>query len=1325
MRYSRELGAAETKIRSEESQPLMSESVASTSRDDIFLLPLASTSPSSTVIRFARFFDTIMFRCCWNFLRRRRTLHSRTIRVGHGPVLGSAHSFPPNTVCNQKYNIFTFVPLVLFQQFKFFLNFYFLLMACSQFIPEIQIGAPITYWGPLGFVLTVTLIREAMDDFVRFLRDRELNSEKYEKLTPQGIDYISSSNIKVGDLIIIQKDKRVPADVVFLRTTEKSGASFIRTDQLDGETDWKLRIAVPVTQNLVLDQDIFDLNLEIYAEKPQKDIHDFVGTFKVSSDDSTQDGSLNVENVLWANTVLASGRVVGVVVYTGRETRSVMNTTLPESKVGLLDIEVNNLTKILFLFVVVLASVMVAMKGLDKNCFEFADTVVRSSTIPEELGRISFLLSDKTGTLTMNEMRFKKIHLGTVAFSSDAFEDVSRHVLSAYSGKLGRHSFSSKLQTAVEAIALCHNVTPTEENGQISYQAASPDEIALVRWTEQVGVRLAQRDLTSMQLQLSNNQTKSFQILHLFPFTSETKRMGIIVKDETSDEISLLMKGADTVLAGMVQYNDWLEEECSNMAREGLRTLVIAKKVLSMEQLADFEKHYHQAKMTVVDRNEHMASVLRRLQTDLQLICLTGVEDRLQSIGQRRLLDQVTDQVTTSLELLRNAGIKIWMLTGDKLETAICIAKSSGLFSKTDNVHIFGQVQTRIDAHNELNALRRKNDVALVLSGSVLNVCLQYYEAEVAELVCGCTAVVCCRCSPEQKAQLVNLLRKYRSPLRVAAVGDGGNDVSMIQAAHAGIGIDAHEGKQASLAADFSIPQFAHICRLLLVHGRYCYKRSCALSQFVMHRGLIISIMQAIFSCVFYFASVSLYQGVLMVTYSTVYTMLPVFSLVVDRDVTALNALTYPELYKELGKGRSAIMYGALLVFDSDFIHIVSISFTALIVTELIMVALTIHTWHWAMLLAQALSLSLYAGSLLLLDNFFDRQFVTTWIFLSKTTAITAISCFPLYIIKALRRRFSPPSYAKLTSTYVIYCETAFGQQKFVMSSRSAIHYSTGVNDSTSGHWIFIYRIFTFSCYFPTGSCQRSLTNNTICVGCIFLALIVTIVSMCMVRSSTLQGALVFATAASVALQEGARLLHFILLKKAQKGLNHMSITGQKIAGMHTLRHARHILAIVCGLGMGVMAALFLIINVIADFSGHGTVGLPATVPYVSDRFIVKLLPSDQRFPITYSISACMITLCHVFWTVLFWDGCHRKATTNTWWMELRKPNEISNGCNMYARSYRCGKCSNLILDYGDHLASVEKLLCIRNSSSDSIAASNSRPEGVANHRSDSRRIYT
>ncbi|KAI6203569.1 hypothetical protein M3Y94_00572600 [Aphelenchoides besseyi] len=502
---------------------------------------------------------------------------------------------------------------------------------------------------------------------------------------------------------------------------------------------------MPYTQNLIEESQILDINCEIYAEKPQKDIHAFVGTYRVFLNDKYEDGALSVDNVMWANTVLASGRAVGLVIYVGNETRGALGTTLPESKVGLLDLEVNNLTKILFCFVIVLAVTMVIMKGLDSNWYRYLmrfillfsyiipislrvnldmakfvyswqikydkripETLVRSSTIPEELGRISFLLSDKTGTLTMNEMRFKKIHLGTVSFGCDAFSDIMTHVESAYAGRLARNSFSVKLQTAVEAIALCHNVTPIYENGTMSYQAASPDEVALVQWTDQVGVKLAQRDLNSMQLQLRNGITKSFEIIHLFPFTSETKRMGIIIRDETTDEISLIMKGADTVMSKMVLYNDWLDEECSNMAREGLRTLVVAKKVLTPEQLAEFNRQYKEAKMDVLNRVEQMAAVVQRLEADLHLLCLTGVEDRLQ------------DEVTTSLELLRNAGIRVWMLTGDKLETAICIAKSFGLFSKSDNIHVFGKVETRTDAHNELNALRKKNDVALVMPGSAL-----------------------------------------------------------------------------------------------------------------------------------------------------------------------------------------------------------------------------------------------------------------------------------------------------------------------------------------------------------------------------------------------------------------------------------------------------------------------------------------------------------------------------------------------------------------------------------------------------------------------------
>uniref|UniRef100_A0AC34GAD0 P-type ATPase N-terminal domain-containing protein n=1 Tax=Panagrolaimus sp. ES5 TaxID=591445 RepID=A0AC34GAD0_9BILA len=265
--------------------------------------------------------------------KRQKVYFARTINIGKNATLSTGSTkFRNNAVCNTKYNFFTFIPLVLFEQFKYFINLYFLLIASCQFIPQIRTEDPITYWGPLGFVLFVTLIKEAVDDTIRLWRDIEINNQKYDKICKNGNIIVKSKNIKVGDLIIIEKDKRIPADVVLIRTTEKTGACFVRTDQLDGETDWKLRLAIPFTQNLAEDSEILDLDFEIFAEKPQKDIHAFVGTYRINTVEGVTDGGLNVENVLWANTVLASGTAIGLVVYTGRETRSVMNTTLPESK---------------------------------------------------------------------------------------------------------------------------------------------------------------------------------------------------------------------------------------------------------------------------------------------------------------------------------------------------------------------------------------------------------------------------------------------------------------------------------------------------------------------------------------------------------------------------------------------------------------------------------------------------------------------------------------------------------------------------------------------------------------------------------------------------------------------------------------------------------------------------------------------------------------------------------------------------------------------------------------------------------------------------------
>uniref|UniRef100_A0A452VJN6 Phospholipid-transporting ATPase n=1 Tax=Ursus maritimus TaxID=29073 RepID=A0A452VJN6_URSMA len=957
----------------------------------------------------------------------------RTVWLGHPEKRDQR--YPRNVINNQKYNFFTFLPGVLFNQFKYFFNLYFLLLACSQFVPEMRLGALYTYWVPLGFVLAVTVIREAVEEIRCYVRDREVNCQVYSRLTARGQPPSSAVTV----FLFITQNQRVPADMIFLRTSEKNGSCFLRTDQLDGETDWKLRLPVACTQRLPTAADLLQIRSYVYAEEPNIDIHNFVGTFTREDSDPSISESLSIENTLWAGTVIASGTVVGVVLYTGRELRSVMNTSNPRSKIGLFDLEVNCLTKILFGALVVVSLVMVALQhfagrwylqiirflllfsniipislrvNLDMGKIVYSwvirrdskipGTVVRSSTIPEQLGRISYLLTDKTGTLTQNEMVFKRLHLGTVAYGLDSMDEVQSHIFSIYTQQSQdppaqkgptlttkvRRTMSSRVHEAVKAIALCHNVTPVYESNGVTdqaeaekqyedscrvYQASSPDEVALVQWTESVGLTLVGRDQSSMQLRTPGDQILNFTILQIFPFTYESKRMGVIVRDESTGEITFYMKGADVVMAGIVQYNDWLEEECGNMAREGLRVLVVAKKSLAEEQYQDFEARYVQAKLSVHDRSLKVATVIESLEMEMELLCLTGVEDQLQA------------DVRPTLETLRNHSrprSRVWMLTGDKLETATCTAKNAHLVTRNQDIHVFRLVTNRSEAHLELNAFRRKHDCALVISGDSLEVGAGTPPERTGKLTC--------------------------------AVGDGGNDVSMIQESDCGVGVEGKvsEGAGGLLAAQRSV-------------------RGC---QVVVLGWEVLSNHRAVFSSVFYFASVPLYQGFLIIGYSTIYTMFPVFSLVLDKDVKSEVAMLYPELYKDLLKGRplsyktfliwvlisiyqgSTIMYGALLLFESEFVHIVAISFTSLILTELLMVALTIQTWHWLMTVAELLSLACYIASLVFLHEFIDVYFIATLSFLWKVSVITLVSCLPLYVLKYLRRRFSPPSYSKLTS---------------------------------------------------------------------------------------------------------------------------------------------------------------------------------------------------------------------------------------------------------------------------------------------------------------------
>ena len=865
-----------------------------------------------------------IFQKAFDFMLGRKKFFGRTIFF-NGSTLPKRTGYPANVVQNRRYNFITFIPVVLFEQFKFFFNLYFLLVALSQIIPALQVGFLFTYVAPLVFVLTITLMKEAYDDFKRWMRDIESNSQKFKVLRRNGVfETIPSSKIKVGDMIQIETDQRIPADCILLRTTEKSGASFIRTDQLDGETDQKLRHAIPTCQKLSSDEDLTRIIACVFAEKPKKEIYDFIGNFTMYAPEGSNEivEALTLENTLWANTVVATGTVIALVIYTGEETRSVMNANAPRSKVGKLDSELNAISKFLFCLMVFISVFMVMINrfqgmwyltifrflllfssiipislrvnlDMGKTVYSFfmmkdkkiPGTIVRNSSIPEELGRIDYLFSDKTGTLTQNVMIFKKLHMGNLSFNEDVLCDIEDHVSKVYKG-VNVGPVDLQVKDFIEALALCHNVTPidpasthhhheeepTPANYQSvslvsdgedlatppvkhkeerEYQGSSPDEIALVKFAEKCGMVLENRSLTSMTISNPSGIPEEFEILNVFPFTSASKRMGIILKFKDSGKIVFYSKGADSVMKQLVKQSDWLDEETDNMAREGLRTLVFGKKLLTEETYQQFNSEYKKAGALLNDRAAEMDRVkLKYLENDMILLGVTGVEDKLQENVQR------------SLEQLRHAGIKVWMLTGDKVETAICISRSTKLVARGQQIfEVIASTKDKVEELlEEYQNVHLHSGAGLIIDGATLQIALEELPDKFVAAACKSTSVVCCRCSPTQKAEVVSLVKK-KTKKNTAAIGDGGNDVSMILCADVGLGIVGKEGKHASLAADFSINQFSYCTDLILWHGRNSYKRSAALSQFIIHRGLIISIIQAVFSAMYYFSTIAIFTG--------------------------------------------------------------------------------------------------------------------------------------------------------------------------------------------------------------------------------------------------------------------------------------------------------------------------------------------------------------------------------------------------------------------------------------------------------------------------------
>lgn len=384
----------------------------------------------------------------------------------------------------------------------------------------------------------------------------------------------------------------------------------------------------------------------------------------------------------------SSGYVVAQVIYTGKETRSEMNGKEAIQKVGKLDLEVNKLSKWLFVFMVGLAFSIILLDGFKAkwyiNFFRFVlllsaiipislrvnldmakvfycygiyndqdmpGTIPRNSTIPEELGRIQYLLTDKTGTLTQNDMVFKKLAMEYAHFDLDNLNDLKTELEENCKLGNGPNSDQQDGQTQsqnkkrrdqqyicrdfVTALALCHNVTPTfpdeHDKSIVEFQASSPDEVALVKFADSMNMKLIERDQNLIVIKNAADKEERYDVLANFPFSSESKRMGIVLRHQETKRIIFYLKGAEVVMLNKVRPSQraTVDEACENLAIEGLRTLVISQKTLTQESFNAWNKKYTQAKSSLGNREELVKDCICELEHDMELLGISGVEDKL------------------------------------------------------------------------------------------------------------------------------------------------------------------------------------------------------------------------------------------------------------------------------------------------------------------------------------------------------------------------------------------------------------------------------------------------------------------------------------------------------------------------------------------------------------------------------------------------------------------------------------------------------------------------------------------------------------------------
>lgn len=808
-----------------------------------------------------------------------------------------------------------------------------------------------------------------------------MNNRQYTVARGGDFKQMKCASILVGDLVQVMQDQEVPADCILLKSSSKDdGIVYVDTANLDGEVNLKQYRAFGQTHSLSRKKILNDAKGVVECEYPTQDLYSLKANFRNNIDDEkrfplnaksssrlldvgkTLSYSFTALDMLLRGTrVRNTAYAIGLVVYTGHNTKIQLNSSAPPSKFSQMDVAINRVVLYIFGFKLFCCTFCAAgysivgrwnigspsyMAGVNDNVDYRAFLVfwsyfsifsyfipislivslevaklaqaifmmwdnkfmedpesgegltVRSSNLNDELARTQYIFSDKTGTLTENKMEFDK-----ASIAGRRYDDCRKGQLKKILER-GLERPTAEFQAVLEyltLLAVCNNcVLDVEKDDptKIKYHAESPDEVALVQFAAQSGVKLIERRKNGDVVVDVMGEQVIYNVMVTLEFSSDRRRSTVFVKTPLG-KIIAWSKGADNVM--FARTNEAAKpmvkttlKHVGYFSKTGLRTLAVCRKELSEKQFKKFFDDYERAASSLKDREKLVEEVSDAMEREFDLIGCTAIEDKLQQ------------GVPDTIAYFIKAGIKFWIITGDKQETAIEIGKSCNLVQRgvtVVKINVTNDDECRDTLSEALKIVSNTDRCAVVVDGGSLTFALANFRKELLDVCTRCEAVVCCRTTPLQKALVVRMVKQGLPGSICLSIGDGANDVSMIQEAHIGVGIFGKEGTQAARSADYSIHMFKHLQRLLTVHGRYNLIRSSGLIMYSFYKNAAMFIVQLWFAFFSLFSGQTLYDSVVMALFNVIFTFLPPFFLgVFERDIKEEIIEDNPQVYGEVGK---------------------------------------------------------------------------------------------------------------------------------------------------------------------------------------------------------------------------------------------------------------------------------------------------------------------------------------------------------------------------------------------------------------------------------------